>query len=123
MCMDSLKIGAMLVMSTISVMNAYAIICFSGAFLLAVAAIRHQRVDFIPFHGNSMGGEIVELFLWALASLLAAAGSAFCIPWFLSPLIFIAGVVLSFIIRYCVDNWSRHLEESQPRGRHTSVRK
>ena len=100
-------------MKTISVMNAFAIFCFSAAFLLAIAAIRYQRVDFTPFHGNSMGGEIVELFIWTLASLLAAAGSALCIPWYFSPLVFVAGFVLSFFIRYCVDNWARRVDEKR----------
>lgn len=96
-------------------MNTFAIICFVGAFLLAIAAIRHQRVDFIPFHGNSMGGEIIDLFIWAFASLLAAAGSAFCIHWGFSLIVFLAGFALSFFIRYCVDNWARRQYERRVR--------
>ena len=96
-------------------MSAFVIICFGGAFLLALAAVRHQCADFIPYHGNTMGGEIVDLFLWAMVSLLAAAGSFAYLDWYFSALVFIAAFVLSFFIRYGVDNWERRLDEKRNR--------
>lgn len=102
-------------MKTPSDMSVFDLICFGGAFLLAIAAIRHQCVDFVPHYGNTMSGEILDLFLWAMASLLAAAGSIAYLDWYLSALVFIAAFVLSFFIRYGVDNWERRLDEKRVR--------
>jgi len=96
-------------------MSAFALICFSGAFVLAVLAIRHQCKDFIPHHGNSMGGEILDLFLWAMASLFVAVGSFAFLQWYLSALVFLVGFALSFLIRYGVDSWERRLDEKRLR--------
>lgn len=101
--------------TTPGVMSTFAIICFGGAFLLAIAAVRHQCADFIPHHGNSMGGEIFDLFLWTMASLLVAAGSFAYIDWYFSALVFVGAFVLSFFIRYCVDSWERHRDEKRVR--------
>jgi len=83
--------------------------------LLAVVAVRHQCVDFVPHHGNSIGGEILDLLLWALASLLAAAGSAVFIPWYLAALVFIGAFALSFLVRYRIDSWERRRDEKRIR--------
>ena len=102
-------------MYTLSVMSLFAAISFAVAFMLAIFAIRHQRVDFVPHHGNSMGGEILDLFLWVLVSVFAGAGSLAYIDWYFSALVFVVLFVLSFYIRYCVESWERRLDEKRIR--------
>jgi len=84
-------------------MHPFAILCFAGASVLAVGAVRYQRRYFVPGHGGSMGTEIVNLLIWGLVSLLAAAGSMAFIPWYLCVLVLMANLALSFVIRYCIN--------------------
>lgn len=98
---------------TMSDMSAFALTCFIGALAIAILAIWHQRTDFIPNHGNSMGAAIVGLFMWMLASLLVAAGSLAYIGWYYAPGIFAGAIVLSLLIRNGVERWQRHLDQKR----------
>ena len=113
--MDSQYPCAKVPLHTISGVQSFMIICFGGAFLLAVIAVRHQCADFIPHHGNSMGGEILDLLLWVLASLLAAAGCCAFIQWYFAALVFIGLLAFSFLVRYRIDSWERRRDEKRVR--------
>jgi len=94
-------------------MGAFASICFAGAFVLAMVAIKHQCDNFIPRHGSSMGTDIVNQLIWVLFSLLTAVGSSSHLPWLFSAFVFVVGLALSVLIRQGIDRWKRHLDEKR----------
>lgn len=95
----------------INVMATFGIICLGGAFLIALVAVRHQRGNFVPRHGSSTGSDIVNLLIWVLVSLLITAASCAFIPWYFTPIVFAICFAFSFLIRLCVDSWTRHLDK------------
>lgn len=97
--------------ASVDEMHNFAIICFSGAFLLAAFAVLHQRHDFIPQHGNTMGGEIVETVVWFIVSMLGTAGSLAFVHWYFSIFLFVTVFVLSFLLRNLVEWWMRRQDE------------
>jgi len=92
-------------------MNAFASICFGGALVLAIVAIKHQRANFVPRHGASTGGDIVNQLLWVLVSLLVAAGSFGCISAYVAAFVSVTCFMLSFLIRYFVESWERSMDQ------------
>lgn len=77
-------------------------LCIALALLIMVFAVAYQRRDIVRGHGGTMGGEMTTGILWLAAALLMAIGAYGYFPWYVSVLVLIVTILVSFMIRVAV---------------------